>query len=69
MTNLERFIQANKDVKMNGLWFYALTPSGREFFDKADIDTKQQLLLALVVNGNIDVHKCVQIQKSLTNQN
>jgi hypothetical protein len=69
MTNLNRFIQANKDVKMNGLWIYALTPKGREFFDRADIDTKQQILLALVVNGNISASTCIQIQKHLTNQN
>lgn len=68
MRNLERFIQANKGVKMNGTWVYALTPKGRKFFDKADIDTKQQILLALVINGNIDAVKCIQIQKSL-NQN
>lgn len=68
MENLQRFIQANKGVKMNGTWVYALTPKGRKFFDKADIDTKQQILLALVINGNIDAVKCIQIQKSL-NQN
>ena len=68
MENLQRFIQANKGVKMNGTWVYALTPKGREFFDRADNDSKQQLLLALVMNGNIDAVTCIRIQKHL-NQN
>lgn len=66
--DLNKFIQANKDVKMNGTWIYALTPKGRKFFDKADNDTKWMMLAALMLNGNIDAVKCIQIQKSL-NQN
>lgn len=60
MTN---YIIAKKDVKMNNHWTYALSVDGRKAFEKGNKDTKMQILMDLLSNGNITMYKLIELSK------
>tara|TARA_R110000796_G_scaffold25209_1_gene71317 strand:+ start:514 stop:696 length:183 start_codon:yes stop_codon:yes gene_type:complete len=60
MTN---YIIAKKGINMNNHWTYALSVDGRKAFEKGNKDTKTQILMDLLSNGNITMYKLIELSK------
>ena len=60
MTN---YIIAKKDLKIDNHWMYALSVDGRNAFEKGNKETKKQILMDLLSNGNITMYKFIELSK------
>lgn len=60
---MANYIIAKKDLKMDNHWTSALSIEGRKAFEKGNKDTKIQILMDLLSNGNITGYKMIELSK------